>query len=106
MPEIEGPLAAPDATKYVVYGICEGDQETDPFYIGITNDMSRRAAQHNNPDSSAFPMSKWIEGHGSDCLMYPIRYFDNLAQAIRYEAIMIALRPQMFNKIKPTCDFT
>nr|WP_264083105.1 RHS repeat-associated core domain-containing protein [Pseudomonas salmasensis] len=42
-------LVAVDAPNYTVYGLYDGDPRfTKPYYVGITNDMDRRAAEHRD----------------------------------------------------------
>lgn len=86
---------------WTVYGIAEEGHEDDPFYIGITNNIKRRLQQHNYGDTAVQDRVSQLEAAGIDCILFPIRAFDNRKQAAAYEATLIALRPQMTNKLCP-----
>ncbi len=91
-------LALETKGRWVVYALCYNDATSIPFYVGITTDLKRRVSQHRTDKASA----AYTECQdGFTCSV--IREFNKYPEALLFETMQIALRPDLVNRDISSC---
>lgn len=83
---------------WVVYAISVDGDEENPFYIGMTTDMVRRASDHNRRDSACYEVARGYDAQGIHCSLVPVAYFATKEQARACESLLIAFRTRLVNR--------
>lgn len=87
-----------------IYKIYEVGYPSQPFYIGLSSSPSRRVLEHwHQRSSAANARMRSLHSEGRDCDFDVIAEFDDYHEALLFEAVQIALTPNLDNRDVVEC---